>query len=402
MKCELQASDLKPWVVLVMAIASGLTVANVYFNQALLPSIAREFQVDAQHAGWIATCSQIGYALGILFVVPLGDQAEPRKLVRVLLLATAGCLLAASLTPWFPLLALWSALICMGTCIPQIVLPLIAGLTVPERRGRIIASIQTGLVMGILLSRTLAGSVAGQWGWRTVYGVAMLAMAGLAFTLPPLLPRRKAPAVTMSYAALLRSLWTFLRREPTLRLSCVLGACLFAGFSAFWTIVAFRLAQAPFHLDLRGIGLFALLGGASGLLTPLAGRICDRYGAPRASALAILLCILAFMTSLAYGSSYGALVVAANLVSFGLQVGQIANQARIFALPAQGHGRLNTVYMVCNFGGGALGSSLAGAVWLHHGWTGIGELGLGCSVMAAVILLIATSISRNAGATSGL
>src|SRR5690606_36699558 len=135
--------------------------------------------------------------------------------------------------------------------------------------------------------------------------------------------------VTMPYAAIVRSLWILLRPEPTMHLSGVFGACLFAGFSAFWAIVAFGLAQGPFHIDLRGMGLLALLGGASGLLTPLAGRICDRYGALRASALAILLCIVAFMTSLAYGSSYGALVVAANLVSFGLQVGQIANQARI-------------------------------------------------------------------------
>src|SRR5260221_851594 len=182
-------TDLPLATIVVMAVASALTIANVYFNQALLPAIATGFSVSAHEAGLVATLSQLGYALGIVLVVPLGDRAEPRSLVRFLLFGVAVVLFAASWFPTLPTLAFLSVLICMGTCVPQIVLPLAAGLAQPERRGRVIAAVQTGLIVGILLSRTLAGLVGATFGWRPVYVIAAVLMAVSARIFPRILPR---------------------------------------------------------------------------------------------------------------------------------------------------------------------------------------------------------------------
>lgn len=386
MRLQHDSTELAPVAVLAMAIVSGLTVANVYFNQALLPTVADSFKLGIQQVGWIATLSQVGYALGILLIVPLGDSTRPHILVRVLLLCVAGALFAASQASSFEFLALFSLLACMGTCVPQVLMPLVAGFTSVERRGRVIATVQTGLVVGILLSRTLAGWIASTWSWRAVYIAAMLAMLISALCVPALLPKANDRSASISYGALLRSLWHIFLREPALRLSCILGATLFAGFSAFWTIIAFKLSQPPYLLDLREIGLFAFWGAAGGLLTPVAGHLCDRLGTRRMSFASLTISALGFALALTLSVHYLALVLAANLISFGLQAGQISNQARVFRLSAEGRSRINTVYMVLNFSGGALGSVIGGAAWATYGWTGICLFGLFCAAIAACAL----------------
>ncbi len=382
-------TDLPLATIFIMAVASALTVANVYFNQALLPAIATGFSVSPREAGLVATLSQLGYALGIVLVVPLGDRAEPRSLIRFLLLGVAVVLLAASSSPTLSILAFLSVLICMGTCVPQIVLPLAAGLAQPERRGRVIAAVQTGLILGILLSRTLAGLAGATFGWRPVYVIAAVLMAVSALILPAILPRRGSAPTALLYLPLLASLWGLLRREPQLRLSCLLGATTFAAFSAFWTTIAFRLGQPPFGLDLGGIGLFALWGGIGGLASPMAGGLIDRFGQDRASAATIGIAALTFVIAITFPTQYVALVVAANLISFGLSVGQIANQARIFALGSEARSRLNTVYMAITFAGSAVGSAAGGTAWASWGWMGVCVFALVCVAIAAVALAMA-------------
>ena len=371
----------------IMAVSSALTVANVYFNQALLPAIAVDFGVNSRDAGLIATLSQLGYALGILLVVPLGDRSEPRPLVRILLIAVAVALAAAAFAPGLGALAGLSVIICMGTCVPQIVLPLAAGLIRPERRGRAIASVQTGLVVGILLSRTLAGIGANSLGWRPVYAIAAGLMAVSAVILPAVLPRRGTVPAAMPYLALMGSLWGLVRQERALRLSCLLGAAVFAAFSAFWTTIPFRLGQPPFSLDLAGIGIFALWGGIGGLASLFAGGLIDRFGQDRVSAGAILLAAVSIGLVAFKADSYLALVIGGNLLSFALSAGQIANQARIFALGGEARSRLNTIYMACTFAGGAVGSAGAGAVWAGYHWTGVCGFAAVCIMVAGAALV---------------
>lgn len=391
--------DLGAPAIVIMAIASALTVANVYFNQALLPAISADFGVSPRDAGLIATLSQLGYALGILLVVPLGDRNEPRSLVRVLLVGVAAALAAASYAPKLGILAALSVVICMGTCVPQIVLPLAAGLTRPERRGRVIAAVQTGLVLGILLSRTLAGVGANSFGWRPVYLVAAGLMAGSAVILPAVLPRRGIVPATTPYLALLGSLWGLLRREKALRLSCLLGAAIFAAFSAFWTTIPFRLGQPPFNLDLAGVGYFALWGGIGGLASLFAGGLIDRFGQDRVSIGAIVLAAIGLVLVVLRSDDYLALVIGGNILSFALSAGQIANQARIFTLGTDIRSRLNTIYMAFTFAGGAIGSAVAGIVWASYGWPDVCGFALACVVVAGVDIALAVVVrASRAGA----
>ena len=273
-------------------------------------------------------------------------------------------------------------------------MPLAAGLTRPERRGRVIASVQTGLVVGILLSRTLAGLAANSFGWRPVYGIAAALMAASAAILPFVLPRRGAVPATVPYLSLLGSLWGLLRQERDLRLSCLLGAALFAAFSAFWTTIPFRLGQPPFSLDLAGIGLFALWGGIGGLASLFAGGLIDRFGQDRVSAGAILLAALSVGAVFLETESYVALVVGGNLLSFALSAGQIANQARIFALGGEARSRLNTIYMAFTFAGGAAGSAGAGIFWASAGWKGVCGFALACIAVAGSGFVL-SRLSRN-------
>lgn len=389
--------ELGTTAIVVMAVAAALTVANVYFNQALLTAIAADFGVSPRDVGLIATLSQLGYALGILLIVPLGDRSEPRSLVRILLIGVAIALAAASFAPKLGILAGLSVVICMGTCVPQIVLPLAAGLTRPERRGHVVASVQTGLVVGILLSRTLAGIGANSFGWRPIYGIAAGFMAASAVILPAVLPQRGAASATMPYVSLLGSLWGLFRRERDLRLSCLLGAAVFAAFSAFWTTIPFRLGQPPFGLDLAGVGLFALWGGIGGLASLFAGGLIDRFGEDCVSAGAILLAAVSFGVVLVKPDSYLALVIGGNLLSFALSAGQIANQARIFSLGVEARSRLNTIYMAFTFAGGAGGSAGAGIMWAAQGWNGMCGFAFACIAIGG-LAVGAAKLGRNARA----
>ncbi|AKK00363.1 MULTISPECIES: MFS transporter [Pseudomonas] len=376
-----------PLILAGIAALCGLSVANVYFNQALLPVFAGAMSIDAGQTSWIATASQMGYALGILLIVPLGDRVAPLRLCRVLLAWTAAMLLLASQATQLSFLAGVSFLICMGTCIPQVLLPYLAGLATAGERSRVIAWIQTGLVIGILLSRAIAGWLADHLGWHSVYWVAACVMALCALVLPRILPQRHAPGIPVAYGRLLSSMLHLFWHEPLLRLSCALGAAVFAAFSAFWSVIAFKLMGPPHNMNATEVGLFSLWGALATLLTPAAGKLCERFGTVAISLASIALCCLSFVLSMAWANLFIVLLACANLLSFALQLGQVANQTRIFSLSPESRSRLNTVYMVCNFCGGAFGSALGGYLWLRFGWTGCATLGLLCAVLAMVALL---------------
>lgn len=374
--------------VFVYALTCGVMVGNLYLCQPLLHEIARSFHVPQPVAGFVSVAAQVGYALGILLLVPLADIAEPRRLVRWLILLTVAGLVAATAAPTIAVLVLASLVVAAATVVPQILVPLATALVAPDHRGRVIASLQTGFVLGILLSRTVSGAVASLAGtWRAPFLLAAVGTGALFFVLPRFLPSA-APARSRPYGSLLRSLPPLLRHAE-LRTSMALGFCVFGAFSAFWSTLAFHLASPAFGLGVAGIGLFGLWGAPGAILAPLVGRLADRLG-PTWVNLGSLLCAgLAFACAGIPGATaIWALVVAVNLLDFGMQSGQIANQTRIFAIGSTIRGRLNTVYMVGVFGGGAVGSLAGSLAWDFAGWPGVcglaaGLVGIGGLVLAA-------------------
>jgi len=379
---------------IVMAAAAGIAVANVYLCQPLLAAIAADFALDADRAGWVASASQAGYAIGILLIVPLADRAGARRLLRTLLVAACLALLGAAASPAIGWLVAAAFAVSLASVVPQVLVPLAvaAGATgtgVAAGAGRIVATMQTGIILGILLSRTVSGSVA-QWSgsWRASFLVAATLNAALLFILPRFLPSQQpATGARMPYPQLIASLPGLLVRWPGLRLSAALGATVFGAFSAFWATLAFHLAQPPFGFGPAQAGLFGLWGLAGAMLAPQAGKLADRYGAGAINALGIVAAALGFALFITGGQvSVLALVIGVNLLDFGNQAGQIANQARIFKLDPAARARLNTVYMVLTFTGGAAGTLFGVMAWRGAGWTGVGATGLVLLALAFAIV----------------
>jgi predicted MFS family arabinose efflux permease len=369
------ARSLPSGTLAVIAVACALTVANVYINQPLLAAIAREFAVSEREAGLVATASQVGYGIGILFVVPLGDIAPVRRLIGILLAATGAALAAAAFAPGIAALSLFSLCIGAATVVPQILMPLAASLAPPGRQGQVIGWVQTGLVSGIVLARALAGYVGDLLGWRAVYILSAASMLALLVLLPGRLPPR-ADRPGLGYGALMRSLGTLFFAEPMLRLSCLLGALVFGGFSAFWTTVIFFLELPPYVWGPTGVAILSLAGAPATVLGGRFGSVIDRRGTGFASALALAAAFAGYAVCGAFGANLGALVLGASLLNLASTLNQISNQARIFRLRPDARSRLNTVYMVCAFTGGALGSFLGAWAWARLGWWGVNGVGL--------------------------
>jgi predicted MFS family arabinose efflux permease len=381
----------------VMALACGVMVANIYLCQPLLAAMAAAFGVPASHAALVSVVAQIGYALGILFVVPLADVADTKKLVRrLMMLATIG-LLAAAFAPSISVLLVASLLIAATSIVAQVLIPIATTLAAPEYRGRIVSVLSTGLILGILLSRTVSGAVAQlATSWRASYLLQAALVFSLSFVVLAFLPGRidKSPA-KLGYGALLRSLPALLRHGP-LRLSMALSFCVFAAFSAIWATLAFHLASPAFALGPAAAGLFGLWGAPGALLAPVAGRLSDRFGPTWINVGSLVALLASLGVAVHWGAtSLVALIVMVNLLDFGTQSGQVANQARIFGLGDQIRGRLNTLYMVTTFAGGATGAFAGGMAWTAGGWSGVCILAF-VLVGIAALTLAASTLARSA------
>ncbi|MBO9096641.1 MFS transporter [Rhizobium sp. B230/85] len=368
-----------------MAAACGVMVGNIYICQPLLGQIAVSFGVPEHVSSLVAVATQVGYAFGILLLVPLADIAEPRRLLRWLMALTAIGLLGAALAPGIGVLVGASACLALVTVVPQVLIPLATSLVPAEKRGRVVGTMTTGLVMGILLSRTVSGLVAGYTdSWRASYGLAAVLTLILFFFVPAFMPQRPQTMQKMSYGKLLASLVPLLKHRPLL-LSMGMNFLAFGAFSAFWATLAFHLASPAFGLGAAAAGLFGLWGAPGALMAPIGGRLADRWGSSRVNALAFCALLASFAIAATLGTTHLlALVVAVNLLDFGLQSGQIANQTRIFAIGHEIRGRLNTMYMVSTFSGGALGAFAGGMAWTLAGWIGV------CLVCVCLICLAAT------------
>jgi len=372
---------------LAMAVASGVTVANVYLNQPLLAAMARDFGVTEQAAGLVATASQVGYALGILLIVPLGDVLPVRRLVAALLAVVAVALAGAAFAPGILWLSLASLLISASTVVPQILMPVAAALAPPGQQAAALGRVQAGLASGIILSRTVSGSVGAALGWRSVYLLAAPLMLALCFVLPRLLPATERKA-QLRYGALLRSLGGLFLAEPALRLSCFLGATVFGAFSAFWTTLVFFLEAPPYRMGSDGVAILSLLGVAGIIAASFASGVADRYGTRFAAAAALAAGLVAWLIVWTSGDRWWTLVIGVNLLNVASTVNQITNQSRVFALRPEARSRLNTVYMVCTFAGGAAGSSLGALAWSLAGWGGV------CAFGVTLVGLASLAIAR--------
>jgi len=373
------------WMTLLLAFACGLIAANIYYAQPLAGPIGVALGLSPDATGLIVTLTQIGYGLGLLFVVPLGDLVETRRLVLTLIGLVTLALLGAGLS-MHPLPFFASAL-CIGlaSVAVQVLVPYAAHLAPEAVRGRVVGNVMSGLMLGIMLARPVSSFIAQMASWHAVFFVSAGAMVLLALMLGLALPPRQ-PASALSYGRLLASMAHLARSTPVLQRRSLYQACLFAAFSLFWTTVPLLLAGPAFHLSQGGIALFALAGAAGAIASPIAGRMADRGWTQPATALAMLAVACAFLiTHLgASGSPFAlaALVVAGILLDFGVTTNLVLGQRAIFGLGAEYRSRFNGLYMATFFAGGAIGSALGGLAYAHGGWLLASWLGFALPVAA--------------------
>jgi predicted MFS family arabinose efflux permease len=370
-------------VTLAMAVAAGASAANVWYNQPMLGAMARSFSVSEQAVAAIPTATQLGFAAGILFLLPLGDRTNRRTVILWQLAATIVALVAAALAPNVTTLIVASAFVGAGGATAQQIVPFAAELAEPATRGRVVGVVMSGLLTGILLARVVSGAVAEQFGWRAMCwvgaGIAVAMALMLRLTLPP-----TRPSVHASYRQLLGSLIGLAREHPALRRATLLQALIFATISAFWSVLALLLEGPPFMLGSTTAGLFGLVGVAGILAAPLAGRVADKRGPHGVIALSIGLVAASFVLFAAWPTIAG-LIIGVVLVDLGAQASMISNQSIIFGLDGAARGRINTVFMTGMFLGGALGSAGAGFAWALGGG-GVGGWRAVCGLCLALAL----------------
>ncbi|WP_377296455.1 MFS transporter [Rhizobium sp. SGZ-381] len=373
-----------------LAAACGLVAANIYYAQPLAGPISAALGLSPQAAGLIVTLTQIGYGAGLLFVVPLGDLVENRKLALVMIgIATVG-LLGAALSPSAgPFLAA-SLLIGLGSVAVQVLVPYAAHLAPEAIRGRVVGNVMSGLMLGIMLARPVSSFIAELSSWHAVFLASAAAMIALSLVLARALPQR-APTSKLRYGQLLASMARLAATTPILQRRALYHACLFAAFSLFWTTTPLLLAGPAFGLSQGGIALFALAGVAGAVAAPIAGRVADRGWTRLATFFAMLAVAIAFlMTHLApLGSpwSLALLVIAAIVLDFGVSANMTLGQRAIFALGPEFRSRLNGLYMATFFVGGAIGSALGGWAYAQGGWTLTSWIGFSLPLVALVYAL---------------
>jgi predicted MFS family arabinose efflux permease len=374
-------------LVLLFAVACGAVVANLYYAQPLLDTIAHALHVSNGTAGLLVTASQVGYAAGLVFIVPLGDLLERRRLIARMVAISALTLAVAAAAPSFAVLAAAIMLGGLASVVAQILVPFASTLAADFERGRVVGRVMSGLLIGILLARTVSGVIADLGGWRLVFALAAAAMLVLAAVLMRALPRSE-PDTELRYPELLRSVGTLIRDEPELRRRMLSGLIVFANFSILWTSIAFLLSGAPFDYSDAAIGTFGLAGLAGAGAASLAGRFADS-GHGRAAQGAFLLCVLAGWGLLALGTrSVAPLVAGIVVLDLGVQGAHILNQSAIYALAPEARSRVTTAYITSYFAGGAVGSAASSLAWSQGGWGAVTGVGAGAAVLALVVWVV--------------
>jgi predicted MFS family arabinose efflux permease len=366
-------------LILLLAASAGFGVAALYYSQPMLGVLGPDIGASARSVGFVPTLTQLGYALGILLLAPLGDRFDRRRIIlakaSVLVLALLGAALSPSVAP----LLVASLVIGLAATLAQDVVPAAATLAPEAHRGRIVGTVMTGLLLGILLSRVLAGFVAEHFGWRAMFVVAAASIAFIGVAAARGLPRLR-PTTHLGYGALLGSLAGLWKRHGALRRAAVAQALLSVGFSAFWSTLAVMLHGAPFHLGSAAAGAFGLAGAAGALAAPIAGRLADRRGPELVIRMGAALVAVSFAAMLfapllaAPAARLGLIVVAAIGFDFGLQAALIAHQTVVYGIDPGARSRLNAVFFTGVFVGMATGSALGALVLAQWGWSGVAAM----------------------------
>ncbi|ARV59382.1 MFS transporter [Nostocales cyanobacterium HT-58-2] len=383
---ETHASSMlaKRSTVFILAITCGLAVANVYYNQPLLADIGRSFDISVQQVGSIPTLTQIGYAVGLLFLVPLGDKVERRGLIVKMLLLLACALVATALSPSITWLSVSSLILGFTSIVAHLIIPFVARMTPTAQRGKVIGTLMSGVIGSVLLARAASGLFGKMLGWQAIYWIAACLMIVLAFVIRGRLPMSKS-SDKLSYQQLMQSLVHLIRQQPILREAALIIAAIFAAFNAFWVSLVFRLEAPPYYYDSQVAGLFGLVGIAGAIATPFMGRLVDKWGARVFVGLALAISFCGFVIIWIAGHHLMALILGVLILDLGMHAAYLSNQVRVYNLIPNAESRLNTVYMVTNYSGGALGSFLGTYSWATWQWNGVGAVCLSLLVLAWIV-----------------
>ena len=371
---------LSTFVLYLMSVSAGLVAANIYYAQPLLNYISEEFDVSESQASSVSLATQLGYAMGLLLIIPLGDKIANHRILRVDFVVMIVSLIAAAASGslWFLIAA--SFFVGLTSALPQLFVPMAARLASDETRGRAIGIVMSGLLIGVLGSRVLSGGVGELCGWRTVFYSAATMMAALFVLLTIKLPRLQ-PTYEGSYFELMKSIGSYFKNEPRLRLAALRGALSFGALSAFWTTLVF-LMQDNFDYGSTVTGLFGLLGIGGALAAVQVGKLNDRMSKHKIIVVATSIMIVSWIVFLFSAESIIGIVIGVILIDLGQQALHITNQNIIFATNPDARNRINTVYMVSFFLGGAGGTILGALAWEHFQWVGVSLFGLALSVAA--------------------
>jgi predicted MFS family arabinose efflux permease len=366
-------------ITLVMAMACGVAAANIYYNQPMLGIMEAAFAGKTTVIGLVPTATQLGFAAGLLLLVPLGDRFERRRLILIQFAALALSLAAAALAPDAWSLVVASIFVGVTSSVAQQIVPFAAELAEPSRRGATIGTVMSGLLCGILFGRALAGAVGDHYGWRATFWLGLFLAIAVGLLLAAVLPRSR-PMTQQGYGTLLKSLAILWQEEPELRRATIIQGCLFGSFSVLWTILALQL-DARYHLSAEIAGLFGIVGAVGVLFAPVAGKIADRRGPYTVIGLGSVIMLASWAVFEVWGTIAG-LIVGVILLDFGEQGALVSNQHVIYALRPEARNRLNTIFMGGMFVGGAVGSAGASLAWEFDGWVAVCTFGVALVAIA--------------------
>ncbi|WP_333991289.1 MFS transporter [Pseudomonas sp. S3(2024)] len=378
----MQSQPLKSSVVLLFAIACGLAVGNMYYAQPLLDAMAEAFSMSPATIGIVITLTQIGYGIGLVLLVPLGDLLNRRRLIVTQTLLLAAALLMIALAPSSAWLLLGMTLTGLLAVVTQVLVAYAATLAIPAQRGRVVGVVTSGIVVGILLARTIAGAMADLAGWRAIYLLSAGLTLLMALLLLRVLPKNEAAQPASRYGALIASVFSLFRQEPVLRQRAILALLTFASAMVLWTPMVLPLAAPPLSLSHSEIGLFGLAGAAGALAAARAGHLADRGLGQWVSGLSLLLMLASWLPIALTQSSLWALLLGVITLDLGLQAVHVTSQSMIYSVRPETQSRLTAGYMLFYSIGSALGSITSTAMYAWAGWTGVCLLGAAINAVA--------------------